>query len=164
MEKIKTSQQGRVIKIEHDGMKHYAVIAGKTKNKTFVVRFPKYMSGSVAVVDMEVEVADIKPVSFTQDSPTSCLLRQLTGVKQVQKTLPLKGSHPVAPAGKLGKPEPAVPEKEGPTILTPVTNIDDFMIDGVKIKDMSEGPNKEIAKGIAKNMGDLGFGGSIKFI
>lgn len=158
-----TEKQGRIVKILHNGLKHYAVVKDKVESGVFIVTFPMHMSGSVAIVDKELPVADIRPISFTQDHPVSVLLRQLTGIQLASHTKSAK--QPQAATGKL-KPEPAQPAEPSnePTLIGAVsTDIEDFTVGGTKIKDMPEGIEKEMAKSIAKNMKG-GLGGGIQGI
>lgn len=147
-----TDKQGRIVKILHNGLKHYAVVKDKVGKGVFAISFPMHMSGSVAVVTENLPVNEIRPISFSQDHPVSVLLRQLTGIPMAQHA----AKQPQSATGKL-KPQPAEPAQPAnaaePTLIGPANaSIEDFTVMGIKIKDMPEGVEKEMAKSIAKNM------------
>lgn len=153
-----TSKQGRIVKIRIDGHKHYGIVKDKMEKGTYIVRFPMHKAGDIAVVDVALPAAEIERTRIPQDSPVAWLLRQLTGV--------------YFPAKVTSPPEPAIMKKpvdDEPNVkLVPVDEptqeqIDNFLVKGVKIKDMPEGMEKAMAKSVAKSMIQLGSNG-IDFI
>lgn len=143
-----TSRRGRIVKIIHQGLKHYAVVKDKVATGLYSVSFPEHKDGCVFIATIELPVDEIRLVSFTQDHPVSVMLRQLCGIALSEKVKQAK--LPQVAQGKISKPEqaqPAIPSGK-PT----AEQIDNFTVKGVAIKDMPEGTTKAIAIGIAKSM------------